>query len=229
MMEGMSSFSDTSRADFADESLLFTHQSPNGSVNPNDPMGEDELRSYDLIKFRLDFAHRSFMNHQEMVRFLDQKTGLLLSAVGLLTTAQGAFILRAFTVPATTEWQIWMRVVVGVCMVVYMFVAFAIISAGVNVFAPSVKPLRPDTTAPGFLFPLRVLAKHEGKEELYLERLTQAKPTTLMHDLANQMVEIASVYQNKYHNLQRMLQRFRWLSMIWVLNMLLLAITAVIS
>lgn len=192
-------------------------------------MREHDLRPYDLIKYRFDFAQRCFTNSQELVRFLDQKTGLILSAVGLLTTAQAALMLRAFNVTPTLPWQIGLRVVIGISVLVYMLIAFAVITAGVNVFTPSAKVLRRNTTAPGFLFPLVVLDKHAADEDLYQERLMSAMPSQLLQDLTNQIMEIASIYQDKNQNLSKVTDRFRWLSLMWVVNMLLLAGSALLS
>lgn len=192
-------------------------------------MREHDLRPYDLIKYRFDFAQRCFTNSQDLVRFLDQKTGLILSAVGLLTTAQGALMLRAFNVTPTLPWQIGLRVVIGLCVLTYMLIAFAVIAAGVNVFTPSAKVLRHDTAAPGFLFPLTVLDKHAANEDLYQERLMNAMPSQLLQDLANQIMEIAHIYQSKNQNLSKVTARFRWLSLLWVVNMLLLAVSALLS
>ena len=193
------------------------------------PMDEHDLRSYDLIKYRLDFAQRCFTNNQDLVRFLDQKTGLILSAVGLLTTAQGALMLRAFNVTPTLPWQIGLRVVISICILTYMLIAFAVITAGVNVFAPSAKSLPRNTQTPGFLYPLEILSKHNADEDLYRGRLMGAMPSQLLHDLAHQVIEIATIYRDKNHNLQKVTQRFRWLSRMWTLNMLLLAISALLS
>jgi hypothetical protein len=202
---------------------------PETGQSEHNLMDEQDLRSYDLIKYRLDFAQRCFTNNQDLVRFLDQKTGLILSAVGLLTTAQGALMLRAFNVTPTLPWQIGLRVVISICVLTYMLIAFAVITAGVNVFAPSTKNSRRSPQAPGFLYPLEILSKHNADEDIYRGRLMSAMPSQLLHDLASQVIEIATVYRNKNHNLQKVTQRFRWLSKMWALNMLLLAISVLLS
>lgn len=192
-------------------------------------MQEHDLRPYDLIKYRFDFAQRCFTNSQDLVRFLDQKTGLILSAVGLLTTAQAALMLRAFNVAPTLPWLIGLRVVIGVGVLAYMLMAFAVITAGVNVFTPSAKVLRRNTTAPGFLFPLAVLDKHAANEDLYQARLMNAMPSQLLQDLAHQIMEIANIYQDKNQNLSKVTGRFRWLSIMWAINMFLLTSSTMLS
>jgi hypothetical protein len=56
-----------------------------------------------------------------------------------------------------------------------------------------------------------------------------AMPSQLLHDFANQILEIANIYRDKSQNLNQVTQRFRWLSGMWAVNMLLLAVSALLS
>lgn len=102
--------------------------------------------------------------------------------------------------------------------------AFAVISNATRVLAPAINTLRPNTQAPGLLFPLMVLSRTGGDEDVYFRRLRGATPEHMLHDLANQIVEVSNVYQTKQRQLDRALRRFRWLSMLWIMVMLLLSV-----
>lgn len=101
---------------------------------------EETISAADLFRMRLDFAARGLANVQELIRFMDQKSGLVISAVGILTTAQGAFMLRALSSTPQTLLEITLPMLIITCALTYTLVAFSVVFAGMKVFTPSVAP-----------------------------------------------------------------------------------------
>jgi|GEM_PF-1066621 hypothetical protein len=186
---------------------------------------EQELQPRDLIRLRVDFAIRSMLHIQELVRFMDQKSGLVLTAVGILTTAQGAFLLRMLSMAAVSPLQQGVRAAAIGCALIYILTAFSVIFAGTKVFTPSVAPRRPNSKAPGLLFPLAILQKQGGNEDTYHQRIMQAMPSDLLHDLSNQIVEISNIFKAKSRYLDSVFWRFRLLCVLWLTLMLLLVLS----
>ncbi len=186
---------------------------------------ERELLPRDLIRLRLDFALRSMLHIQDLVRFMDQKSGLVLTAVGILTTAQGAFLLRMLSTAAVSPLQQGVRAAALVCTLIYMLIAFGVIFAGTKVFTPSVAPRRPNSKAPGLIFPLAILQKQGGNEDTYHQRIMQAMPSDLLHDLSNQIVEISNIFKAKSRYLDSVFWRFRLLCVLWLTLILLLVLS----
>ncbi len=189
---------------------------------------EREMLPRDLIRLRVDFAIRSMLHIQELVRFMDQKSGLVLTAVGILTTAQGAFIVRLFSLATVSPLQQALRLATLGCALIYILVAFSVIFAGTKVFTPSVKPRRPDSKAPGLIFPLAILQKQDGNEDLYQQRIMQAMPSDLLLDLSNQIVELSNIFKAKSRYLDAVFWRFRLLCVLWLALMLLLVLSNVL-
>ena len=182
---------------------------------------EETISAADLFRMRLDFAARGLANVQELIRFMDQKSGLVISAVGILTTAQGAFMLRALSSTPQTLLEITLPMLIITCALTYTLVAFSVVFAGMKVFTPSVAPRRAASQSPGFLFPLAVLAKNDGNEDIYHQKMVASQPSDLLLDYANQMIEISNVFEAKHRYLNIVFRRFRWLSFLWLLTMLL--------
>ena len=180
----------------------------------------DELRSSRI--FQIEFAELAFRNNQDLVRFIDQKASLMITAVGVLTAAIGTLLIRALSVPAEELWQVFVRLVVCVIVLAYMLMAFLVITAAARVLAPSTKPLRTDSQSLALLFPLALLARSQDDEEQYFARLSNATPEDLLRDYANQIVEIANVYRGKQRQLGIAIGHFRTLSVLWVVTILML-------
>jgi hypothetical protein len=180
-----------------------------------------------LFDLRVEYAYRCFVNTQELIRFMDQKAGFVLAAVGILSAALGTLVANAFEANPTTIWLAWLRLAGVAFFLVYMLVGFVVVFVATSVFAAAPNRLRPDTTAPGLLFPLILLKKFQSKEELYFKTLSEITPAGILHDYANQIMEIANIYQAKQKQVNRSLFLFRWLSILWVITTLMfLGITA---
>ncbi len=56
---------------------------------------EDRIRIEKLRELQFDFAIHGLENAQSLIRFLDQKAGLVITAVSILTAAIGALLIEA--------------------------------------------------------------------------------------------------------------------------------------
>ncbi|HEX8231216.1 MAG TPA: hypothetical protein VF826_18195 [Chloroflexia bacterium] len=162
---------------------------------------------------------------------MDQKANNLLSSVALLTAALG--ILASNAITADTP-EVWQRVFKGagvLLIVVYLLMAFNVIYVATKVYQARTHSVRPDTKAPGMLFPLMLLERYsvEGKadEEAYLKRLQRIEPKEILHDYANQIIEVSDIYRAKQKLVNLTLNQFRWLSILWVVTMLVLTLIVV--
>lgn len=180
-----------------------------------------------VTNLRVEYAHRCFTNTQELIRFMDQKAGFVLAAVGILSAALGTLITNAFDGNATTVLQISLRYVGIVFFLAYLLVGFAVILIATSVFIAIPNRLRPDTTAPGLLFPLILLKKFQSHEEMYRQTLCEITPDGVLHDYANQIMEIANIYQAKQKHVNRSILLFRWSSVLWLITTLLFLAVAV--
>jgi hypothetical protein len=183
------------------------------------------------IEANLSFAREVFANVQDLTRTMDQKANNLLSSVALLTAALG--ILASNAITADTP-EVWQRVFKGagvLLIVVYLLMAFNVIYVATKVYQARTHSVRPDTKAPGMLFPLMLLERYsvEGKadEEAYLKRLQRIEPKEILHDYANQIIEVSDIYRAKQKLVNLTLNQFRWLSILWVVTMLVLTLIVV--
>lgn len=146
----------------------------------------------------LKFAESAFRNNHDLVCFLDQKASLTITAVGVLTTALSALMVRALNTSTAETWQVIVRGTVSIVTLSYLLMAFLVIVAAAKVLVPATKLIRPDTQAFGLLFPYTVLNRLEGDEDIYFERISQATTKHLLREYASQIVESANVYQSKH-------------------------------
>ncbi|MBI5034219.1 MAG: hypothetical protein HZB51_27170 [Chloroflexi bacterium] len=183
----------------------------------------------ELANLRVEYAHRCFTNTQELIRFMDQKAGFVLAAVGILSAALGTLVTNVFAGNPTTSLQISLRYAGIAFFLAYLFVGFAVVLVATSVFLAIPNRLRPDTTAPGLLFPLILLNKYKSHEEMYLRTLCEITPGGILHDYANQIMEIANIYQAKQKHVNRSIMLFRWSSVLWLITTLLFLAIAVIK
>jgi hypothetical protein len=185
--------------------------------------------SESTIHFRLEFAQRCFTNIQELIRFMDQKTGYVIAAIGILTAALGTFATRAMGTAPLAEWQIVVRYAALAFCFIYLILAFIVIYMAVQVYTARPSLLRPQTSAPGMIFPLMVLDHFKMDENKYLAALSQTTPEKMLQDYAHEVMEIANIYKIKQTYVNAATGLLRWLCFIWVVAILsLIAITLAI-
>src|SRR5690349_18026157 len=151
-----------------------------------------------VFKGRLDFAERCLANCQDLNRFMDQKASYLLSAVALMTAAVGIVGSKVLDTNPVETWRLAIKVVAMLFFVGYVIVAFGVIYNATQVFRalPSLRrgSSVSTSTAPGLIFPLVVVSKFKGDEEvedeLYFRKLVNVTPEEMLRDYSNQIVEI---------------------------------------
>ncbi len=189
--------------------------------------------SEELVHARLAFAERCYINAQELNRSIDLKSNFLLAAVGLLTGAVGLLASSALAGKTSLEWPGILRGAGVLLILVYLLVAFSVVYSATSVYRAVPNVLRPETNAPGMIFPLMLLARFQKDEipdeEVYLNRLSTASAQDLLHDYANQIVEVSHIYKLKQSEINRSLQRFHWMSVLWIMTMLALVSIAVLA
>jgi hypothetical protein len=181
---------------------------------------ETELPAEAMVEFQLEFARDCLANTQQLIRFMDEKSGFLLAAVGMLTAALGTLAVRAFSVRIAGGWlSIW-RDLAGAFAFCYLLLAFAVIYLATRVLAARAHRLKPDSTAPGLIFPLTLLKRYQHDEDLYHERLIGCSPRELLHDYSNSMLETSNIYRIKQTHINHCVMLFRWLSLLWLASVL---------
>lgn len=178
------------------------------------------------LQTKLDYAKTCFANAQELNRVIDLKANFLISAVALLTAALGIVASNALGIKAQpgADWQGVIKTVGILLILAYLLMAFNVLHTATTVYRALAQSLRPNTSAPGLLFPLMLLSRStvDGKadEDVYLERLLAASPQDLLHDYANQIIEVSNIYRLKQEKLNLSLARFSQTSILWVVTMI---------
>src|SRR5262245_7459239 len=196
--------------------------------------GQEEQENEDkFADSRLKFAEQTFTNIQAMNRQFDFKANFLIGAVGVLTAALGILANGALAGPVGFTWPYLLRVIGLALMLVFLLTAFSVIQPAILVYQRMANSLRTNTNAPVLIFPLLLLEriKRNGvpDEDVYLSKLLDITPGNLLHDYANQVVEIANIYKYKHDHVNISEKRFQWLSALWVTTaMVLVAVIVVV-
>jgi hypothetical protein len=205
-------------------------------VDKDEP-SQTELSTETLFKARLDYVMRSFINTQDLIRFMDQKAGYLLSAVGLLTTALGIVAAKALDANANLTWHVELsapeliavlKILALISFVGYLLLAFVVLTSATKVFKALPNMLKRVSAAPGLIFPLILLEKHKysADDDSYYTQLLNVQGNDILHDFADQLMEISNIYQRKQRQINASIRWFEYLGVAWIISvMLLLAIT----
>jgi len=210
-------------------------------VHEDEQRPHPELSEETLFKTRLDYVMRSFMNAQDLVRFMDQKAGYLLTAVGLLTTALGIVAAKALDANANLAWQVEisapelvtiLKALALISFVSYMVLAFIVLSNATTVFKALPNLLKRTSKAPGLIFPLILLEKYRSDdsvdEDSYYDQLLKVQGNDVLHDFANQVMEVSNIYQRKQRQINTSIKWFEYLSISWIISVLLLLTITVV-
>jgi hypothetical protein len=187
-----------------------------------------------LFKGRLDFAERCLANAQDLSRFMDLKANYVLSAVALMTAAVGIVASKALDANPTETWRIAVKLIAMLFFAGYAVVAFLVIYNATQVFRalPSML-VRKTANVPGLIFPLAIINKYQGNEglddELYFHKLVNVTPEEMFRDYSNQIVEVSNIYARKQAQINKSLGFFRWLTIYWVVAILLLLVTILLK
>ena len=175
---------------------------------------------------QLRFVERVLDNAHGLNRSIDVKANFLITAVGILTTAIGILAAGALGVKPAADWTAFLRGAGIVLILLYLMTAFSVVYPATQVFKAISKPIHPDTGAPGMLFPMMLLSRYQEKggpsENAYLAGLGRVTRQELLHDYANQIVEVSNVYDYKQRQINSSIRRFQVLSVLWVITAMLL-------
>jgi hypothetical protein len=170
------------------------------------------------IEMRLNYADKCFQNMQELIRFMDQKAGFVLAAVGILSAALGSLIVTIFQTAPTNSIQATLRATSGGLLIAYLIVAFLVIWVAIRVF--TAQPDRPqNTAAPELIYPIIYLNKSAPNMQ-YLETLAGLTPTDILHDYTDQIIEITEIYRKKKNSVNASVRLFQLSSVLWILTVL---------
>jgi hypothetical protein len=191
-----------------------------------------EVPAGSLDAARLSFAREAFANVQDLTKTMDQKANNLLASVALLTAALGILASGAMSASTGEGWQRLFKGAGVVLVLVYLMMAFNVIYIATKVYRARPHALRPNTGAPGMLFPLMLVERYsvEGKpdEDAYLDRLQHLEPADIMREYANQITEVSDIYRAKQKLVNLALDHFTMLSILWVVTMLVLMLIVVL-
>jgi len=177
---------------------------------------------------------RSYINIQELIRFMDQKAGYLLAAMVLLTTALGIVATKAMDASANLTWQVnlsitaitdTLKVLALVAFAAYLVLAFLVLVTATRVYKALPNTLNPNSTAPGLIFPLMLLERYrkdnDADEDSYFVRLLNVQGNDILHDYSNQVMETSKIYQIKQRQINASIRWFQYLSIAWIVSILL--------
>ena len=191
-----------------------------------DQVDHDGASPESAVKMRLEFAERCFINSLELIRFMDLKANYLLSAVALLTAALGVVASKALDVAPENDWQFWIKSAGLTFFLLFVATAFAVIYNATRVFRASSTVLEGRNPAPGLIFPLAILgqfkAESEQDAERYFQRISSLESSDILRDYSLQILEISSIYKRKHRRINLSLDLFRWLTIFWIVTLLLL-------
>jgi hypothetical protein len=183
------------------------------------------------VEARLGFARDVFANVQDLTKTMDQKANNLQASVALLTAALGILASSAISASTEEEWQRLFKGAGVLLILVYLLMAFNVIYIATKVYQARPHSIRPDTTAPGMLFPLMLLerfsVKGKGDEDAYLLGLQRLEPKEILRDYANQIIEVSDIYRAKQQLVNHALNQFRILSILWIVTMIILMLIIV--
>ena len=194
---------------------------------------EEHLSPDTELKLKHDFAEKCFSNAQHLSRMMDQKAGYLLSAVGLLTTALGIVAAKAMDVTPSALEQLALKIAGNVFFVAYVILAFLVVYNSTRVFQAMPNRAQRDASAPGLIFPLVLLDRYQANEkaddtagkkadeEMYFRKLSEVGSRDILHDYATEILDISFIYRAKQQRINVGAALFRWLSIFWIVTLLL--------
>jgi len=174
-----------------------------------------------LENARLYFAQTNLENLQNLIRFIDQKAAFILTAVGVLTAALFTLVAGTVFAPAKTTIDILLEVLLGINTLAYTILASTVVYSAARIYTAGAAVLKPNTNAPGMIFPLTLLHRYNADEDSYHSKLITLSYEEMLHDYANQMMEVSNIYKQKHHYVNASVSRFRWLCMAWIIAVLL--------
>jgi hypothetical protein len=181
-----------------------------------------------VLWMRLEFLHRNFTNTQELITFMDQKAGHLLTAVGVLSATLGVLAMSFFNIKPTPTDIIGVRLQTSgaIVLIIYFLLLFLAILKTLLVVMPRKVKSTVCTDVAGLIFPLMVLESCHGDPRTYVQKVAGITYNELLHEYADQVVSVAEIYKLKHERLDDALVWLRAAIFAWgcaILMTLLLA------
>ena len=174
-----------------------------------------------LQNARLYFAQSNLENLQNLVRFIDQKAAFILTAVGVLTAALFTLVASTVFAPVKSNTDLIAKEVLGVTSFIYTILASMVVYTAASIYSAGGAALKPDTRAPGMIFPLTLIERYSADESHYHSKLVSLSYEEMLHDYANQMMEVSNIYQQKHSSVNKSISRFRWLCLAWIVSVMI--------
>jgi hypothetical protein len=136
---------------------------------------------------------------------------------------------------ATTEetWHVALKSLGLISFVAYILIAFGVIYSATRVFKALPSLLPDPTTAPGMIFPLTILQRYRSDtgahDQKYLEGLSKVDLQGILHDYANQIMQVSSIYERKQRQINLSIRLFQYMSISWIVTVLLLLAVTVLK
>jgi hypothetical protein len=173
-------------------------------------LGNEEARREDeIIRFRVEFAQSAFDSIQQLIRFVDQKSSLVLGVTGLFSTA--LFVI----IDSRGGWSASTKYVVGSLVLWYVVHAALTMWHAILTFKARPHTLGNRCGAPAMLFPLMILSRYNESDYQYLQALRELESQDILADYAQQVMEISHIYRVKQSHLQRASRQLLWSAVPW--------------
>lgn len=175
------------------------------------PNREEEQPVDEITRVRVEFAQSAYDSIQQLIRFVDQKSSLVLGVTGLSSTALFVVIDLPGGWGASTDY------ILGALALWYMVHAALTIWHAILTFNARPNALGNRCGAPAMLFPLMILSRYEESDVAYLRALRKLGPEDILADYAQQVMEVSHIYRVKQSHLQRAAKHLLWSAIPWFL------------
>ena len=152
------------------------------------------------ISERITFARNVYANVQELIRFMDQKSGFALVITSLLTTAAFA-IINIYT--RITEQFGPEKYVLIILIIWYFFHMAQVIWNAFHTLRARPHLLKNGCESPEMMFPLLILTRHKKSASDYLEKLTHLSGEDILANYAQQIMEVSNIYAIKQSHVNK--------------------------
>jgi hypothetical protein len=178
------------------------------------PNQKARLRSAET---KLRFATHVLNNIQELIRFIDQKSGLILIIASLLSTGYLAIMNIYFSQTRVS----FLEDLLMVILIAWFLIRISlVIWYALWVFVPRLGPMTNRSGAPEMFFPLMILRKFNEDDKRYYAKLDSTTESDHLADYSQQIVATSAIYRAKHRNLNHALDSIFPATLAWVVGLL---------
>lgn len=162
---------------------------------------------------KIAFAQHIFDNVQELIRFLDQKSQIVLVIAGVLSA--GLFSSMQFFYDTESPPGCEKYLVAGLALWFLVHIGIALWHS------LEASRARPDSLgnkcgAPELIFPLLLLKRYRRSQLEYRDQLRDVSELDVLSDYSHQITENANIYEIKQGHVNRALDALRWSLIPWL-------------